>query len=85
MVHKADGTGRIAQRKFRLSKISTIRLRRQMGFWIGILTCKGWGVVFFYFTFSNYNLGGAGVFIQLTISLALENCEGVTRKQLFSL
>lgn len=39
MVHKADGTGRIAQRKFRFSKISKIRLRRQMGLWIGMLTC----------------------------------------------
>lgn len=63
MVHKTDGTGRIAQRKFRLSKISEIRLRRQMGFWIGMLTCKGWGFfVFFYFTFPNYNLGDAVFF-----------------------
>lgn len=47
MVHKADGTGRSAQRKFRLSKISKIRLRRQMGFWIGMLTCKGVFCLFF--------------------------------------
>ena len=63
MVHKADGTGRIAQGKFRLSKISKIRLRGQMGFWIGMLTCKGFFLSFFIFTFPNYNLGDAGVFL----------------------
>lgn len=59
-VHRADGTGRIAQRKFKLSKISKIRLRRQMGFWIGMLPFRDFFGLFF--AFPNYNLEDGGVF-----------------------
>lgn len=49
MVHKADGTGGIARGKFRLSKISEIRLSGQMGFCISMLTWKGFFSLLFHF------------------------------------